>query len=55
VGLLPTLDTGPQMAMARGRIVAVKFAQACLGEHARRPDVVYLRAAQHLIDHMPRW
>jgi hypothetical protein len=34
---------------------AIKFAQACLSEHARRPDGVYLLAAQHVIDRMPRW
>jgi Questin oxidase-like len=34
---------------------AIKFTEACLREHRRRPDPVYLRAAQHVIDHMPRW
>jgi hypothetical protein len=34
---------------------AIKFAEACVREHALRPDPAYLRAAQHVIAHTPRW
>lgn len=34
---------------------AIKFAEACIREHTRRPDPVYLYAARHVIDGMPRW
>jgi hypothetical protein len=33
----------------------VKFTEACLREHARQPDPVYLFAAQHVIDRTPPW
>lgn len=33
----------------------VKFTEACVREHARRPDPVYLRAAQRVIEQMPPW
>lgn len=34
---------------------ALKFAEACIREYAHRPDAVYLRAAQRVIDGMPHW
>jgi hypothetical protein len=34
---------------------AIKFAEACVREHALRPDPAYLWAAKHVIDHLPRW
>jgi AcrR family transcriptional regulator len=34
---------------------AVKFTEACLREHARRPDPAYLGAAQALLERTPPW
>ncbi|MGH9193659.1 MAG: questin oxidase family protein [Acidimicrobiales bacterium] len=34
---------------------ALKFAEACAREHARRPDPAYMLAAQHVIEQLPRW
>jgi hypothetical protein len=58
-------DTGAGVAPARSEVMAravehrdthaVKFAEACLREHARRPDPAYLLAAQQVIDGIPRW
>lgn len=33
----------------------VKFTEACIREHALRPDPAYLLAAQHVIDATPPW
>jgi len=33
----------------------VKFVEACLREHARHPDDVYLHAARHVLGRMPPW
>jgi hypothetical protein len=60
-----TADAGAGVAPTRSEVMAravehrdphaIKVTQACLSEHARRPDPVYLLAAQHVIDRMPRW
>lgn len=34
---------------------AVKFAEACVREHAIRPDPVYLLAAEHVLATLPPW
>jgi len=34
---------------------ALKFAEACMREHAIRPDPVYLLAAQQVIEQLPPW
>jgi hypothetical protein len=34
---------------------AIKFAEACAREHARRPDPVYMLAAQRIVDVLPPW
>lgn len=34
---------------------ALKFAEACVREHAVRPDPAYLLAAQHVVEVVPRW
>lgn len=33
----------------------VKFTEACVREHALRPDPAYLLAAQHVVDQTPPW
>jgi hypothetical protein len=33
---------------------AIKFTEACLREHAERPSAVYLAAARHVLDALPR-
>jgi hypothetical protein len=33
----------------------VKVTEACAREHALRPDVVYLHAARHVLEHTPAW
>ena len=34
---------------------AMKFVEACLREHARRPDDVYLHAARHVVERSTPW
>jgi Questin oxidase-like len=61
----PTPDPGVSMTPTPGEVIAravenrdphaLKFAEACTREHARRPDPVYLRAAQHVIYGLPHW
>lgn len=52
---LPTPDELVARAVEHREPHAIKFTEACLREHRRRPDPVYLRAAQHVIENMPRW
>lgn len=42
-------------AAAHGDVHVIKFAEACLREHARRPDPAYLAAAARLAEVMPAW
>ena len=41
-------------AVAHGDEHAIKFTEACLGQHARRPSPAYLAAAHHALDVLPR-
>jgi hypothetical protein len=54
-GDVPALDDVLARAVEHRDPHAIKFAEACAREHARRPDPVYLRAARHVLDRTPRW
>lgn len=57
----PAADPPPSPAAILARAAehrethAIKFAEACVREHAIRPDPVYLRAAQHVLATLPPW
>ncbi|HEX6418696.1 MAG TPA: hypothetical protein VFZ77_09370 [Acidimicrobiales bacterium] len=59
--LPPAADPAPAPAAILARAAehrdthAIKFAEACVREHALRPDPVYLLAAQHVLDTLPAW
>ena len=42
-------------AVAHGDTHAMKLTEACLREHAVRPDPIYLLAAAHVLDALPTW
>ncbi len=42
-------------AVAHGDTHAMKFAEACVREHAIRPSPIYLRAASHVLEALPTW
>jgi hypothetical protein len=52
---VPSLDEVVAGAVEHRDPHAIKFAEACAREHARRPDPVYLRAARQVLDRTPRW
>jgi hypothetical protein len=54
-GDVPSLEDVIADAVEHRDPHAIKFAEACAREHARRPDSVYLRAARHVVNRTPRW
>jgi hypothetical protein len=42
-------------AVQHGDVHVLKLTDACVREHARRPDGAYLRAARHLLDQLAPW
>jgi hypothetical protein len=41
-------------AIAHGDEHAIKFTEACLHQHARKPSAAYPAAAHHALDVLPR-
>jgi hypothetical protein len=52
---VPSADDLVGRAVEHGDPHVVKFTEASLREHARRPDPAYLRAARHVLETTPPW
>ncbi len=52
---VPTRGDLAAQAADHGDPHAVKFTEAALREHARRPDDAYLLAARQVLAALPRW